>query len=136
VNYCNAITIPGRDATLEVRSSYVPAKCTKKQTVKKDSQILMLYQGRAREARRSNDAAEVVFDSVTDWTKAAPIQLGKGRPNVPKGWDIALEGMCEGEKATLVVPPALGFGRGAGGPLAAHANLRLVYEVEVGRTRP
>ena len=50
---------------------------------------------------------------------------------VIKGWDQGLKDMCVGEKRTLTIPPALGYGsRGTGGG-AVPGGAALVFDVEL-----
>lgn len=47
-----------------------------------------------------------------------------------KGWDEGLLRLCKGAKATLVVPPEMGYGdRGAGGAIPGGATLH--FDVQV-----
>ena len=51
-----------------------------------------------------------------------------------QGWDEGLVGLCKGAKATLVIPPALGYGdkevRAAGRPpIPANSELRFDLEL-------
>ena len=67
------------------------------------------------------------FDSSHDRGRPFNFQLGQGR--VIKGWDEALALMSKGEKRTLIIPPAIGYGsRGTGN---IPPNSTLIFEVEL-----
>ena len=68
-----------------------------------------------------------VFDSSVK--RNDPIEFNVGVGMVIPGWDEALLAMNVGGKRKLVIPPHLGYGRKAVGPIPA--NSTLTFEVEL-----
>ncbi|MFK7802533.1 MAG: FKBP-type peptidyl-prolyl cis-trans isomerase [Anaerolineae bacterium] len=66
-----------------------------------------------------------------------PIKFPLGQGRVIQGWDIGIAKMNVGTKATLIIPPELGYGsRGAGGAIPPNATLKFEVElVEVEKPR-
>lgn len=68
------------------------------------------------------------FDSSLDRRQPLTITLGVGQ--VIRGWDEGFDGMKEGGKRKLTIPPEMGYGaRGAGSVIPPNATL--VFEVEL-----
>jgi peptidylprolyl isomerase len=67
------------------------------------------------------------FDSSKDRNQPFSFKLGSGR--VIKGWDEGIALLQVGDKALLTIPPDLGYGPNAMGPIPA--NSTLTFEVEL-----
>lgn len=76
------------------------------------------------------------FDSSRDRDRPIDFTIGQGQ--VIKGWDYGLIGLCLGAKATLVIPPEMGYGdRGGGGSIPGGATLNFDVEVmKIGAVPP
>lgn len=67
------------------------------------------------------------FDSSYDRGEPFETQIGVGQ--VIKGWDEGVVGMKVGGKRKLTIPPEMGYGNRAVGPIPA--NSTLIFEVEL-----
>ena len=69
-----------------------------------------------------------IFDSSLARRSPLTITLGVGQ--VIRGWDEGIDGMKEGGKRKLTIPPEMAYGeQGAGGVIPPNATL--IFEVEL-----
>jgi FKBP-type peptidyl-prolyl cis-trans isomerase len=92
-------------------------------SVQSGNTIVVHYTGRLEDG--------TVFDSSVG---KDPITVPIGQGYVIAGWDQGLLGMKEGGKRLLIIPPTLGYGPNAQGPIPA--NSTLIFEVELVKVLP
>lgn len=88
--------------------------------IKKGDNVIVNYTGLL-----TNGA---MFDSSV--TRNDPFSFPVGAGMVIKGWDEGLQKLRVGDHATLIIPPAIGYGaNGAGGVIPPNATLIFIIEV-------
>ena len=70
---------------------------------------------------------DTVFDSSYKRGKPLPFYIGKGM--VIKGWDEGIAMLNEGDKATFIIPPEIGYGNQKMGPIPP--NSTLIFNLEL-----
>lgn len=104
-----------------------PTRCDETHKVRVADQIGMHYIGTIDDSSKTGEPGSQ-FDSSRDRDSVLEVTIGVG--DLIEGWDEGLIGLCEGAKAILVVPPALGYGAsGAGDIIPGDATLK--FDVEV-----
>lgn len=68
------------------------------------------------------------FDA--SWSRGEPFTFPLGAGEVIKGWDQGVEGMKEGGRRELIIPPGLAYGP-AGAPPAIGPNETLIFIVDL-----
>lgn len=95
-----------------------PTACTRK--TQAGDKITVNYKGTLE-----SDGSQ--FDSSYD--RGTPFEFTLGAGQVIAGWDQGLVGMCIGEGRKLTIPPSLGYGNYANGPIPASSTL--IFETEL-----
>jgi FKBP-type peptidyl-prolyl cis-trans isomerase len=99
---------------------YIEKKAGTGTQAKKGKTVSVHYAGRLENGKE--------FDN--SFKRGQPIQFKLGTGQVIAGWDEGIALMKEGGEATLIIPPAIGYGsRGAGGVIPPNATL--IFEVEL-----
>jgi len=90
------------------------------------------------QAAKPGDHVEVHYVGVShssgkqfdaSWDRGRPFDFPLGGGRVIKGWDFGVTGMRVGGRRTLVIPPELGYGSRAMGPIAANETLVFVVDL-------
>ena len=98
-----------------------PTECEDAEKVSSGNHLSMHYTGTIDESSETGTKGKE-FDSSRGRGQTFDFQVGIGK--VIKGWDDGLVGLCKGAKATIVIPPELGYGEsGAGGDIPGGATL-------------
>lgn len=125
-------TVPGKDDKLIDNKNNMDNTITTKDGMK----ITTLKQGSGEVAENGKEVTVHYtgtftdgkkFDSSVDRGEPFKFVLGQGR--VIKGWDEGVLGMKVGEKRSLVIPPALGYGMNDYGPIPGGSTL--LFDVEL-----
>jgi len=90
------------------------------------------------DAAKPGDQVEVHYVGVShssgkqfdaSWDRGQPFDFPLGAGRVIKGWDYGVTGMRVSGRRTLVIPPSLGYGPRAMGPIAANETLVFVVDL-------
>jgi len=109
VNYCQDIGIKGVDQIIDVKYKTPPLNpsCRKghKAKLKPMPSVLLLHH--VGSWASANDPEEFTpFFTYDDFTVANATKMGI---DTLKAWDMAVDGLCEGERVEITLPPSLGF---------------------------
>jgi peptidylprolyl isomerase len=110
----------GKKVTTKSGLSYVDLVIGKGPMPKVGQTISVLYTGRLTNGK--------IFDT-TSTRNNTPFETPIGVGEVIKGWDEGMLTMRVGGKRRLTIPPSLGYGDAAQGPIPA--NSTLIFDVEL-----
>jgi len=71
---------------------------------------------------------DTVFDS--SYKRGEPFSFNLGEGRVIKGWDEGIALLHEGDSALFIIPPHLGYGDRAIGPIPANSTLKFIVQLE------
>jgi FKBP-type peptidyl-prolyl cis-trans isomerase len=108
------------DATTASGLTYIITQHGEGRPLKVGDTVLVNYTGLLTDGTK--------FDSSLDRNEPIAFPLGAGR--VIKGWDEGIARLHIGDRATLIIPPELGYGaKGSGGVIPPNATLIFIVEV-------
>jgi FK506-binding protein 2 len=101
------------DQRVTVSQLVAPKACTKQATT--DDLLEISYVGKVVETGKLFDGSAIMVDGkgIPGRGNDVTLQFVLGKQpfgQFPPGWDVALVGMCSGERRRVIVPPAMGFG--------------------------
>lgn len=107
LSLCALLTtaVQGADSGLIVTHTGGPTECDEKTAV--GHHLSMHYTGTIDESSATG-VGGTQFDSSL--SRGVPFDFPLGGGRVIRGWDEGLVGMCKGAKATLIIPPEMGYG--------------------------
>jgi len=112
----------GEKSGLGIKVTHVPAGCAEAPHVTDGATIGVKY------------VAKLADGEVFAEQRDRPFEFVVGHSDVIRGWELGVDGMCVGERRSLVVPPALGFGADGNGPVPPGAHITFDVElVHIGR---
>jgi peptidylprolyl isomerase len=125
-------------ATSESAAKTKPTVSVPKGAPPKQLEVKDLEEGSGAEAK-SGDKVTVQYVGVnykngkefdSSWSRNEPFSFTLGAGEVIPGWDQGVEGMKEGGRRELIIPPELAYGE-AGAPPAIGPNETLVFVIDL-----
>src|SRR3989337_2940956 len=119
----NKVNMNSNNNTASVNNAASMNNSVEVEVAKAGDIVSMNYTGRLENG--------TVFDSNVDpkFNHVEPFEFTLGAGQVIAGWDKGIVGMKIGEKKTLTIPPADGYGANGQGPIPP--NSTLIFEVEL-----
>jgi FK506-binding protein 2 len=101
------------DQKMTVSQLVSPKACTTRATT--DDLLEISYIGKVVETGKIFDGSAIMVDGkgIPGRGNDVTVQFVLGKQpfgQFPPGWDVALVGMCSGERRRVIVPPAMGYG--------------------------
>lgn len=111
--------VPGDTITTKSGLKYIDVKTGEGKKAESGDVVTVNYTGWLTDGKK--------FDSSLD--RNQPFKVTLGNHAVIAGWDEGLLGMSKGAERVLIIPPDLGYGNRAVGPIPA--NSALVFKIDV-----
>ena len=122
----NALVAAGGNVTVNEG----PTECSEEK-VKAGDELSVYYALKIAAASKAGTPGEDM-DSTLAPDPTFDFTVGVGE--VIEGWDAGLIGLCQGAKATLIVPPSMGYGEFGSSTVPGDATLR--FDIEVVKVKP
>jgi len=106
-----------------------PKTCEENEMVLNKKEVTLEYTGYIHESSETGTKGKQFY--TTRGREKGPMMLQIGIGDVIKGWDEGLLGLCIGAKATLVIPPELGYGDEGSVEYTIPGGATLLYDVEI-----
>lgn len=118
----------GDEPELKIPSGDAPTELVTKDIKKGDGKTAKAGDTLSMQYVGYNWSDGVMFDG--SYSRGEPFEFELGAGNVIQGWDEGIEGMKEGGRRLLVIPPEKGYGE-AGSPPSIPPNETLVFVVDL-----
>lgn len=120
----DSINIDSPSETVQISSQYIPDNCIRK--IKNGEKVSIHYTGKIHESTTKGIPGKI-FENSRETGK--PLKFTLGSKGYIPGLSIGMDGMCVGEKRSIIIPPILGYGNKGSRGIPGGATLQ--FDVEL-----